>query len=137
MKTYIGKPSSGLEPVSATILRGQNCHFWAKIRVFWPPTAILTPKSVLCPNFFLALDFLGYDLLIICLGRFLSPKKGPLEHFENGYFGPKFRFWSRFGPLDPFFHQSCPPNALIWCLAMLWAPIGTLIGVLGCKTGLP
>ena len=69
------------------------------------------------------------------LGKVFESKKGPLEYFEYGYFGPKFRFWSRFGPLDPFFHQSCPPNALIWCLAMLWAPIGTLIGVLGCKTG--
>ena len=92
MKTHIGKLGFGFEPVSAILLRGQNCHFLAKIRVFRPPTAILTPKSALCPNFFLALDFLGYDLLIICLGRFLSPKKSPLEHFENGYFGPKFRF---------------------------------------------
>ena len=46
-------------------------------------------------------------------------------------FGPKFRFWSHFGPLDPFFYQNYPPNAPIWWLAMFWVPISTFTGYLG------
>ena len=40
-----------------------------------------------------------------------------------------------FWPSGPILHQNCPQNASIWWLAMLWAPIGSFTGYLGCKTG--
>ena len=108
-KVLLVDTHSVFEPVSATLLGGQKCHFWAKIRVFRPPTAILTPISVLCPNFFLALDFLGYDLLIICLGRCLSPKK-PFRALWKWLFWPQIQVLKPFWPSGPIFSPKLPPK---------------------------
>ena len=85
--------------------------FWPKYQCFFLPQkgflAILTPNNALFPNFLLVLGILGYNLLRICMGRFLSQKRLSRALWKL-LFLPQIQVLKLFWPPIPIFSPKVP-----------------------------